>query len=85
MAKNKAPTFVVTGKCRLSYARIWEPSRMSDDDPLKYSACIIIPMTEKTTLDKIKAAVEAATKDSIASKWKGKKTANMNQIGSKHV
>ena len=36
MAKNNAPTFVVTGKCRLSYAHIWEPSRMSDDDPLKY-------------------------------------------------
>ena len=77
MAKNKAPTFVVTGKCRLSYAHIWEPSRMSEDDPLKYSACIIIPKTDKTTLDKIKAAVEAATKDGIASKWKGKKPANL--------
>jgi len=77
MAKSTSPTFVVTGKCRLSYAHIWEPSRMSEDDPLKYSACIIIPKSDKTTIQKIQTAVEAAIKDGIQSKWKGKRPANL--------
>ena len=71
------PTKVITGKCRLSYAHVFEPSRMSEDDPLKYSACIIIPKSDKATIKKISVAVEAATQDGIKSKWKGKKPANL--------
>lgn len=70
-------TKVITGKCRLSYAHVWEPSRMDEDDPLKYSACVIIPKSDKATLNKIRAAVEAATDEGIKSKWKGKKPANL--------
>lgn len=77
MAKNNNPTHVITGKCRLSYAHVWEPSRMSEDDPLKYSACIIVPKSDTTTINKIKAAVEAAIQDGIKAKWKGKKPANL--------
>lgn len=77
MAKNNDPTHVITGKCRLSYAHIWEPSHMSEDDPLKYSACIIIRKDDKATLEKINRAVEAAVQDGIQSKWKGKRPANL--------
>lgn len=77
MAKNNNPTHVITGKCRLSYVHVWEPSRMSEDDPLKYSACIIVPKSDTTTINKIKAAVEAAIQDGIKAKWKGKKPANL--------
>ncbi len=75
--KKFPPTFVVTGKCRLSYAHIWEPSRMSEEDPLKYSACVIIPKSDKTTIQKIQTAVDLAVKDGIKSKWRGKKPANL--------
>ena len=74
---NKNITKVITGKCRLSYAHIWEPSHMDEDDPLKYSACVVIPKSDKVTLKKIAAAVEAATQEGIKSKWKGKKPANL--------
>ncbi len=77
MSKSNSPTHVITGKCRLSYAHIWEPSRMSEDDPLKYSACIIVPKSDKATLAKIKTAVDTAIQDGIKSKWKGKRPANL--------
>lgn len=77
MAKNTSPTHVITGKCRLSYAHVWEPSRMSEDDPLKYSACIIVPKSDKATVAKIQTAIEAAIQDGIKSKWRGKKPANL--------
>ena len=35
------PCKVITTKCRLSYAHIWEPSSMNENSPAKYSACII--------------------------------------------
>lgn len=71
------PTKVITGKCRLSYAHIWAPSKMDEDSPAKYSACIVIPKTDTKTLQKIQKAVEAATADGIKSKWKGKKPAKL--------
>lgn len=77
MAKNNTPTHVITGKCRLSYAHVWEPSRMSEDDPLKYSACIIIPKSDTVTVNKIRTAQNAAIEDGIKSKWKGKKPTNL--------
>lgn len=65
-------TKVITGKCRLSYAHVWDPASINGSDP-KYSACILIPKTDKTTLSKINAAVKAATEDGVKSKWQGKK------------
>lgn len=67
------PTKVITGKCRLSYAHIWEPSSINENSPAKYSACIIIPKTDKATLAKLQTATDAAIQDGIKSKWKGKR------------
>ena len=74
---NINPCRVITGKTRLSYAHIWEPSRINENSPEKYSACIIIRKDDKDTLTKIHAAVEAAIQDGIKSKWKGKRPAKL--------
>ena len=59
-AKNTPnPTKVITGECRLSYANLWEPKSINGGAP-KYSVSLIIPKSDKRTLDKIKAAIQAA-------------------------
>ena len=71
------PCKIITGKCRLSYAHIWEPYAMQEGQTPKYSACIVIPKSDAATLGKIKAGIEAAIQDGVKSKWKGKKPANL--------
>ena len=56
------PTKVITGECRLSYANLWEPKSINGGAP-KYSVSLIIPKSDKRTLDKIKAAIQAAYTD----------------------
>ena len=53
------PTKVITSECRLSYANLWEPKSINGGTP-KYSVSLIIPKSDKRTLDKIKAAIQAA-------------------------
>lgn len=71
------PTKVVTGKCRLSYAHVWEPSSIDGQAPEKYSASILIQKIDAATVKKIRAAQEAAIQEGIKSKWKGKKPATL--------
>ncbi len=75
--KANTPTKVITGKCRLSFEHIWKPNKMNEDSKAKFSASILVPKTDKTTLQKVKAAQEAAIKEGITSKWRGKKPANL--------
>ena len=70
---NTNPCKVITSKCRLSYAHIWEPSSMNEGAPAKYSACIIWPKSDTALTRKIEGAIDAAVQDGIKSKWKGKK------------
>ena len=64
------PTKVITGKnTRWSYTNIWEPKSINGGAP-KYSVSLIIPKSDKTTVAKIKAAIEAAYKEGEA-KLKG--------------
>jgi hypothetical protein len=53
------PTKVITGEVRLSFANVWEPKSINGGTP-KYSVSLIIPKSDKRTLDKIKAAIQAA-------------------------
>lgn len=69
-------TKVVTGKVRLSYVHIFQPHAIEEGQDKKYSTAILIPKSDKETLRKIKAAVEAA-KQAGASKWGGKVPANL--------
>lgn len=70
-------TQVVTGIVRLSFAHIWEPASVQDGDPKKYSGCLLITKTDTVTIAKINAAVDAAKKSGIASKWGGKVPPNL--------
>lgn len=65
-------TKVITGKeTRLSYFNGWEPKSINGG-PEKYSVCLLIPKDDKTTLDAIEKAIEAAIEEGIA-KFGGKK------------
>jgi hypothetical protein len=74
MAIDNQSTKVITGKVRLSYCHVFEPQSIDGGDE-KYSTAILIPKSDKETLRKIKAAVEAA-KELGKSKWGGKVPAN---------
>ena len=70
MANKMNSTKVVTGVVRLSYANVWEPASINGSNP-KYSVSLIIPKSDKKTLDAINAAVDAAIKEGAA-KFGGK-------------
>ena len=69
MKKNN-PTKAITGpKTRWSYANVWEAKAMNDGKP-KFSVSLIIPKSDTVTVQKIKAAIQAAY-DEGQSKLKG--------------
>ena len=54
------PTKVITGpNTRWSYANVWTPKAINGGEP-KYSVSLIIPKSDKKTIAKIEAAIEAA-------------------------
>lgn len=70
-------TKVITGKVRFSYVNIFKSRAYKDGQDAKYSVCLLIPKEDKATIKKIKAAIEEAVQEGIASKWGGKKPANL--------
>ena len=70
MAKFNNPTKVITGvDTRWSYANVWNPKSINGGTP-KYSVSLIIPKSDKVTIQKIKAAIQAAYEEG-ESKLKG--------------
>lgn len=70
MAKFKNPTKVITGpQTRWSYANVWQPKSINGGAP-KYSVSLIISKSDKATVDKINAAIQAAYEEG-ESKLKG--------------
>ena len=68
MTKN--PMKVITGKdTRWSYANVWEPKSINGGVP-KFSVSLIIPKSDKKTIEAIKKAIQAAYKEGEA-KLKG--------------
>ena len=64
---------VVFGPCRLSYTHVFEkynPEGGTGDG--KYMTNVLIPKSEKATVEAINKAIEAAKKSAIVSKWGGK-------------
>lgn len=49
---------IVTGKVRFSYANVFTPVASEEGKTPKYSVSIIIPKSDKETVEKIKAAYE---------------------------
>lgn len=71
MADNR-PTFIITGKARLSYVHLVTPYSSDEGKEPKYSVTVLIPKKDKATLAKIEKAVEAATKEGKIKYWGGK-------------
>ena len=70
MSKIVNPTKVITGpETRWSYANVWQPKAINGGTP-KYSVSLIIPKSDKVTVQKIKAAIQAAYEEG-ESKLKG--------------
>lgn len=70
MSKNANPTKVITGpKTRWSYANVWEAKSIQGSKP-KFSVSLLIPKSDTVTVQKVKAAIEAAYKEG-ESKLKG--------------
>lgn len=70
-------TKVVTGKCRLSYANLFQPRSQDGQDP-KYGTALLIPKTDTETIKKIQAAIAAVKADPQAlAKWGGKIPPNL--------
>ena len=53
-------TQITTGKVRFSYCSIFEPRAAVAGGQEKYSVTLLIPKTDKATIQKIKTAIEAA-------------------------
>lgn len=70
---SKETKVIVPG--RLSYANVWEPQSINGSEP-KYSVSVIIPKSDKATIQKIQQAVEQAKQEAI-SKFGGKIPANL--------
>ena len=69
-AKLANPMKVITGKdTRWSYANVWEAKSINGGTP-KFSVSLIVPKSDKVTVEKIKAAIQAAY-DEGQSKLKG--------------
>ena len=70
MANVSNPTKVITGiNTRWSYANVWDPKSINGGTP-KYSVSLIIPKDDVATVNKIKAAIQAAYEEG-ESKLKG--------------
>jgi hypothetical protein len=70
MSKMVNPTKVITGKdTRWSYCNAWEAKSINGGTP-KFSVSLIIPKKDTVTVNKIKAAIEAAYREG-ESKLKG--------------
>lgn len=67
---NKNPLKVITGPdTRWSYCNAWEPKAINGGTP-KYSVSLIIPKTDTKTVEKVRAAIDAAYREGEA-KLKG--------------
>ena len=75
MAKNESLTKIII-PCRISFANIWEAKSINGSDP-KYSVSCVIPKSDKKTLAKINAAIEAAKEEAKGKKWGGKIPPNL--------
>lgn len=68
----KSPTKMVTGEGRLSYAHVHEPHAQEEGKDKKYSTVFLIKKSDKNTIAKIKAAIDAACTLGKSEKWNGK-------------
>ena len=85
MAKFNNPTKVITGvDTRWSYANVWDPKSINGGIP-KYSVSLIIPKSDKVTIQKIKAAIQAAYEEGESKlKGNGKSVPSLSVLKTPH-
>lgn len=57
---EKSKTKVITGKCRASYANVFVPTSIEENQEKKYNISLLIPKEDTKTVEAVKAAVKAA-------------------------
>lgn len=70
---STSKTQVVTGAARLGYVNVWEAKAAAEGENPKYSVCVMIPKTDKQSVESVKAAIAAALESSLQTKFGGKK------------
>lgn len=70
-------TKCLVGEVRLSYVHLFTPEAVADGGDKKYSVSLIIPKSNTKLVAQIKQAIEAATQAGIASKFGGRRPANL--------
>lgn len=64
---------VTTGKVRLSYTHLFKPYAAMPGQEEKFSCTVLIPKTDTETMNRINAAINAATERGVADRWNGVK------------
>ena len=59
-------TQITTGKVRFSYCNLFTPRAVQEGAQPKYSVTLLIPKSDKTTIQKIKAAMDEAKAKYVA-------------------
>lgn len=75
--KKISETAVRIGEVRFGYVNVFTPRASDDDSPAKYSVQLLIPKTNAQAKAMIEAAIEAAAKNGVSSKWDGKRPAKL--------
>ena len=60
MAKKSTSVKVTTGKVRLSWPKLFEPDRFDEKSDLKFSTMILIPKSDKETVERLRKAEKEA-------------------------
>lgn len=71
---------ILTGKCRLSYPHLYQPSSYGQATPgpdAKYSCSLLIDKQDQLTVGRLQDAIEQAKADGISGKWGGKLPTNL--------
>lgn len=69
------PTKVTIGEVRFSYLHVFKPEATAEGAEKKYSVSLIIPKSNTELVARIKAAIDKAFNDGIATKFGGKRPA----------
>ena len=74
-------TQITTGKVRFSYCNLFTPRAVQEGATPKYSVTLLIPKSDKATMQKIKAAMDEAKQKFMASN-SGKKLPEYSALSS---
>jgi len=68
---------VTQTEVRLSYENLITPRAQNEGDEPTFSTMILVPKSDTATVESIKGAIKSALDDGVASKWNGKRPANL--------